>query len=94
MASSIKSKKMMIWAGFISVLMMVCITAFAADLNDPNAVNIVEQKQDVVAKVTAVDEKQNQAKTEVALKKEVLTTIEQRMQKRISVDSEIRPSRM
>ena len=86
MASSIKSKKVMIWAGFISVLMMVCVTAFAADPNDPNAVKIADQKQDVVAKVTAVDEKQSPAKTEVALKKEVLTTIEQRMQKRISVD--------
>ena len=86
MASFIKSKKVMIWAGFISVIMMVCVTAFAADPNDPNAVNIADQKQDVVAKVTAVDEKQSLAKTEVALKKEVLTTIEQRMQKRISVD--------
>ncbi|MCX5635336.1 MAG: secretin and TonB N-terminal domain-containing protein, partial [Planctomycetota bacterium] len=85
MASSIKSKKVMIWAGFISVLMMVCVTVFAADPNDPNAVNIVDQKQDVVTKVTAVDEKQAPAK-EVTLKKEILTTIEQRMQKRISVD--------
>ncbi len=86
MASFIKSKKVMVWAGFMSVLIMVCITAFAADPNDSNAVNIADQKQDVVVKVTAVDEKQSQAKTEVALKKEVLTTIEQRMQKRISVD--------
>jgi len=90
MASSIKSEKVMIWAGFISVFMMVCVTAFAADPNDPNVVNIADQKQDVVAKetakVTVVDEKQSQAQTEVALKKEVLTTIEQRMQKRISVD--------
>ena len=86
MASSIKSKKVMIWAGFISVLTMLCVTAFAAASTDPNAVNTADQKQDVVAKVTAVDEKQSQAQTEVALKKEVLTTIEQRMQKRISVD--------
>jgi len=85
MASSIKSKKVMIWAGFISVFLMVCVTAFAADPNDPNAVNIADQKQEVVTKVAAVDENQAPAK-EVALKKEVLSTIEQRMQKRISVD--------
>ncbi len=85
MASFIKSKKVIIGTGFISVLIMVCITAFAADPNGSNAVNVADQKQDVVVKVTAVDEKQAPAK-EVILKKEVLTTIEQRMQKKISVD--------
>ncbi len=81
MASSIKSKKIRIWAAFVPVLVMACSITVAAD-----PVSNADQKQDIVAKVVAVDEKQNPAKTEVATKKEVLTTLEQRMQKRISVD--------